>query len=78
MEGTEYELGGVDRLKNCRAGSFEDISRIVHLVLAILTVLDDGVMTAQRGVARARWLPRAAARDRKVGSVSKISKETTS
>jgi hypothetical protein len=46
MEGTEYELGGVDRLKNCRAGSFEDISMIVHLVLAILGVLHDGVKTA--------------------------------
>ena len=54
-----YELGGLDRLKNCGHGAFEDLSMIVHLVLTILSVLYDDVMTAQRGVARAR--------DRKVG-----------
>jgi hypothetical protein len=52
---TRYELGGLDRLKNCGHGAFEDLSMIhvVHLVLAILSVLYDDVMTTQCGVARA-------------------------
>jgi hypothetical protein len=44
---------------------------INHLVLAILSVLHDGVRATQLGVARA-WPPRAAARvrDRKLGNFS--------
>ena len=54
----EYELAGLDRpnFKNCGGGPVEDLAMLVHLVLAILSVLKahDGVRTVQRGVVRVR------------------------
>ena len=48
------ELGGLDRLKNCRHGAFEDLVMIDHLGLAILSILYDGVKTVHLAAARAR------------------------
>ncbi len=62
MDGTQYETGGLDRRNSCGHVFFEDLAIIAHLVLAILSVLPDGVRslrTAQRGVARARDLKAA-------------------
>jgi hypothetical protein len=48
----EYEVGGLDRLKSCGAGSFEELAMIYHLILDILSGLH-----AQRGVVCARAGP---------------------
>ena len=40
-------------LKSCGHGAFENLAMLVHLVLAILSILHDGFKTAQLGVARA-------------------------